>query len=128
MTTSTKAQQQTALGEGLALGAVLAGVEGVNGNKTTLELDFRAAWRDWPYASKFPAVKAGPSQDDVFRIMGKSANRSTPHVAEWSGAWPFVPVIIHDWSADELADSIHEQVPAEAWLNLVRDWLQRTAQ
>lgn len=35
----TKASEQTAVGEGLALGALMAGVNELTGNKTTLELD-----------------------------------------------------------------------------------------
>lgn len=123
MSPLSKAHQQTILGEGLALGAVLSGLDSLTGNPTTLKLDFRAAWRAWPHASRLPVIKAGPSQDDVLHILGKSSRRSTMHVAEWHGSWPFVPVILQDWSSDELAESIHEDIPAESWRDLVRTWL-----
>lgn len=102
----------------------MAGIDGVTGNKTTLELDFRRAWRRWPYAHHFPAVKAGPAQDDVLNIMSMSPRRRSPIAAEWQGQWPFVPVLINDdWTTDEVADIIHEDIPAEAWEQLVRAWL-----
>ena len=87
----TKAQQETALGAGLALGAVMLRIESVTGNKMSLELDFRAAWRDWSYTKYFPHVKAGPVHDDVLRILQKSATRRGTRVAMWERSWPFVP-------------------------------------
>lgn len=125
MTHLTKAQQETALGEGLALGAMILGVDAVNGNKTTLELDFRAAWRAWPHSSKLPAIDAGPSKDSLFPVLRKSVGRSTHHVAEWHGTWPFVPVILQDWTVNELADSIHEDITADSWRDLVKAWMKR---
>lgn len=122
--TLSKARQETALGEGLALGAFLAGVEAVNGNKGTLELNFRSAWRKWPHSSQLPSIKAGPAQDDVLRVLYKSERRATHHIAEWRGSWPFVPVLLQDWAVDELAESIHEEIPAQAWRDLVSAWLQ----
>ncbi|MFF1632637.1 hypothetical protein [Leifsonia sp. NPDC058248] len=121
---ATKAQQQTAVGEGLALGAIMLELEGVNGNKGTLELDFRRAWRDWKYAELFPAVKADFTRDDVLRIMHDSSRRRGPVVAHWEGSWPFVPVLrVEQWTADEVAESIDAPVPAQAWADLVRNWL-----
>ena len=119
----SKASEETASGEGLALGAVMLGIEGVTGNKTTLEFSFRTAWKNWPYRSHFPIIKAGPRRDDVFHILQKSSSRSTHHVAEWHGAWPFLPVLLYHWTFRELADSIHQNIPAEAWRDLVQNWL-----
>lgn len=42
----TGVQQQKAVGQGLALGALMLQVQAVNGDKGTLESDFRRAWRD----------------------------------------------------------------------------------
>ncbi len=123
---TTKAQQHTAVGEGLALGAWMLGVERVNGDKTRLELDFRAAWREWPYAHHFTTVKAGPAQDDVLHILRDSASRRGVVLAHWEGAWPFVPTLhVEGWDAREVAEKIMDEVPAQAWADLVRLWLQR---
>ncbi|NNC14049.1 hypothetical protein HII28_19500 [Planctomonas sp. JC2975] len=117
-------QQHTAVGEGLALGAIMLGLIEVNGSKGTLELDFRRAWRNWEYAALFPAVKAVGDRDDVIRILIDSHGRSGPRVARWDGSWPFVPVLrVEQWTADEVADSIDKRVPAHAWADLVRAWL-----
>ena len=116
-------RQRVALGEGLALGAHLLGIEQVGGNKTTLELSFRKAWRGWAYADKLPAINAGPSRDDLVHVLSKSSRRTTHHVAEWHGAWPFVPVILFDWTISALAEAIHDEIPASAWRDLVAAWL-----
>lgn len=101
----------------------MAGVAGVNGSKLTLELDFRRAWRGWPYARRFPTIKAGPAYDDVLHVLGKSGRRRGPIVAEWDGQWPFVPVLLQDWTHDEIAELIDEEIPADAWRDLVTAWL-----
>jgi hypothetical protein len=56
----------------------------------------------------------------------ESERRATHHVAEWRGSWPFVPELLHDWDVDELAESINEKIPAQAWQDLVIAWLQVT--
>jgi hypothetical protein len=102
-------------------------IESVTGNKTNLELDFRAAWRDWSYTKYFPQVKAGPVHDDVLRILRKSATRRGTRVAMWKGAGPFVPWTELDWSFKDLAVIIHEAIPAHAWEKIVRNWLRPTS-
>lgn len=119
----TKVTQQKALGEGLALGAIMAGISAIEGNKGNLELDFRAAWRRWPFADRFPSIKAGPAQDDIFvQVISSSANRRGP-VALWRGPWPYSPELVHDWEPDEVADVIDEAIPAAAWRDLAETWL-----
>lgn len=93
----------------------MAGFEHVHGNKGTLELDFRSAWRSWPYKDRYRTIKAGPQFDDVLHILAKSERRRSPIVAEWQGQWPFVPVLLQDWSFQEIAELIDHEVPAEAW-------------
>ena len=41
----SKAVQGTIVGEGLAIGAMMLDVPAITGNKSSLELDFRRAWR-----------------------------------------------------------------------------------
>ncbi|MBT2474662.1 hypothetical protein J7E68_08765 [Microbacterium sp. ISL-103] len=120
----TKARQQTVLGEGLALGALILGCQKVHGNRMALEFDFRRAWRAWPYTHLFPAVKVGPAQDDLFGIMQDSAGRRSTRPTYWEGAWPFTPVMRFDWTADEIAEHLSEEIPADAWRELVEAWLQ----
>lgn len=124
--TATRTQQLKTVGEGLALGAWMLGVTEVTGDTTRLQLDFRKAWREWAYAARFPAVKAGPDQDDVLHILRDSPSRGGVVLASWEGGWPFVPRIrMQDWEAHEVAEVLDESVPAEAWAGLVRQWLER---
>lgn len=122
--TQSKAQQETTIGEGLAVGAAMLGIEGVEGSKPTLEFDFRSAWRSWSYASKFPAVQTGPNADNVFHILRRSSRRATPHLAAWSESWPYAPVILVDWPLPDVADAVDEDVPGDAWAELVGAWLR----
>lgn len=120
----TKASEQKALAEGLALGAVMAGVDSLNGNKTALEFQFRTAWRGWAHADRFPSIKTGPAIDDLFvQVIGRSEGRRG-NVAEWRGRWPFVPVLVNDWDDyQEHAELIDDEVPSEDWQELVEAWL-----
>jgi hypothetical protein len=120
----SKALQETILGEGLAIGALMLGISSVTGNKSSLELDFRRAWRGWASAAHFPAVHAGPVDDSVFRILRSSSARATPHVAHWAGEWPYVPVLLVDWSLIEAAEHIDDRVPPNEWVALVDQWLK----
>lgn len=120
----SKARQQTIVGEGLALGALMLDVEQVHGRKQTLEFDFRRAWRDWPYRHLFPVVKAGPHYDDVIHILMDSAGRRSTRATYWEGSWPFIPMARFDWAAEEVAEHLEEEIPADAWCDLARAWLQ----
>lgn len=122
----TKTRQQVALGQGLALGALMLGVESVNGNKPDLEWDFRRAWQDWEYTHHFPAVHVSIPRNDVLHILYDSKGRRGPILAYWEGSWPFVPTLrVDGWTADEIAAIILESIPAAAWEKLVRSWLIR---
>lgn len=124
MSSSTKMQQQKTVDEGLALGVIMLGIEGVNSNKANLELDCRRAWRSWDHAYLFPAIRTGPAFDDVLHLLYRSARRRGPRVVRWEGAWPFRPVLlVDDWSADEIAELIDDDVPAKSWASLARGWL-----
>jgi hypothetical protein len=125
MTDLTRNAQVVALGEGLALGAIMNGIVGVNGQKSELEWAFRRAWRRWEGSRTLPAVNAGPSRDDVLlHAIEKSDRRRGPIVARWEGRYPFRPVLlVEGWSFDEVASSVHEQIPATAWERLVAAWL-----
>lgn len=102
----------------------MLGVAGLPGKKGELELDFRRAWRTWKYAVRYPAVKADFDRDDVFRIIYASPRRRGAVVAHWEGLWPFAPVLrVEGWTPEEIAESIDERVPAQAWSELVRTWL-----
>ena len=121
----TKAAQRRAVHEGLALGALMSGRTEVHGNRSTLEMQFRAAWRDWPHSTRFPHIEAGPAHDSVFiHVLGRSPRAQSGSVTHWDGQWPFVAMVKFDgWTHDQLAEVIDGAVPAEAWKALVDAWL-----
>jgi len=126
MTTASIAQQEKAVAEGLALGATMLDLPSIGGSKQSLESDFGRAWRNWRHRDRFLAIKAGPLQYSILRVLGKSATRSGPRVAYWTGDWPFVPVLENpEWGFDGLAEHIDEGITASAWMELVGAWQSR---
>jgi len=126
MTTTSIAQQEKSVAEGLALGATMLDITGIGGSMQSLESDFGRAWRDWRYRDRFPAIKASPLQHSIVRVLSKSASRRGPRVAYWTGDWPFVPVLEYpEWGFDGLAEHIDESIAASAWMELVGAWQKR---
>ncbi|MGX5770305.1 hypothetical protein ACWKWN_06085 [Microbacterium trichothecenolyticum] len=122
----TKARQRHAVGEGLALGAVMAGIPSVHGNAIALQFAFRRAWRAWDYADRFPAIKAGPAQDDIFHILDGEVRRRASTPTGWVSSWPYLPTADgNDW--DDIADIIDYEVPASAWRDLAVAWVGEPA-
>ena len=121
--TTTVARQETAVGEGLVLGAVMLGLSEIGGTKQALESDFGFAWRNWAHRDRFPSIKTGPAQYSIVGILGRSANWRPPAAAYWTGNWPFIPVVsFPEWGFDSFADHIDQGIPASAWMDLVRLW------
>lgn len=122
----TKAVQQTAVGEGFALGCVALGRHEFNGSKLAIVFAFIHAWRDWSYRSRFPAIRAGHDRNDLLSIISKSPRRRSPHLAGWVSEWPFVPYIADAWSPEEVADLLapEAEVPLGGWVQLVKHLLE----
>lgn len=126
-TTLSKASQHTALGEGLALGCLAAGIAEVEGGKVDIELAFRHAWRRWPHARAFPAVHAGPQRDDLLHILDRSEGRRSAHLTGWSSSWPFVPYLAKHSSLEDAAEHVagSSGVPLSGWIDLARTFVDR---
>ncbi len=105
----SKADQETAVGQGLALGCVALEGESFNTAKMTVELAFVHAWRSWSSRSHFPAVRAKLSRNDLLRIISKSPRRRSTHLTGWSNEWPFVPFISEHWSIKDVAELLEGQ-------------------
>lgn len=119
--TMTKARQETAVGEGLAVGVLALGIEAVTSSKMSVEFAFRRAWRDWPPRSRFPQVRADVERDSIVRILHDSENRRGSYVAFWTFGGPeYVPVLRQDWSIEECGDAVAEGsgVPFAQWVEL----------
>lgn len=128
----TKAAQQKAVGEGLAVGCLALGRTELPSGKTDVEFAFRHAWRRWAHVGSFPQVKAGPAQDDIYyQIMGRSENRQGPSLAYWEVGRTLRPQPVGEWTMDEADDSLRDSygLPLSAWVDLARlfcDDLTRT--
>jgi hypothetical protein len=119
--TMTKAQQETAVGEGLAVGVLAVGVEAVTSSKVSVEFAFRRVWRDWPPRSLFGQVRADVERDSIIRILRDSEDRRGSYVAYWTFDGPeYVPVLRQDWRVEECGDAIAEGsgVPFAQWVEL----------
>ncbi|WGD38245.1 hypothetical protein [Lysinibacter sp. HNR] len=116
----TKNRQQTIIGEGLALGCLDVGIEGLSANEVTISRAFRYAWVRWDYAKRFPAINAGPRYDDILTIMESSATRQGKPVAAFrpEPGWGFVPFLRKTVpTVEEAAARLHETsgIPLTAW-------------
>lgn len=123
--TLSKAMQETAVGEGLALGCVALGVDAIEGSKMDLELAFRHAWRAWPCRSTFPQVHADAERDDLLRILNKSEGRRSAHLSGWASQWPFVPYVAEAWTVEDVAEILQGStgVPFAGWIELARSFV-----
>jgi hypothetical protein len=123
----SKAVQQTAVGEGLALGCIALQRESFNGQKTSIELAFRHAWRAWEHSGRFPAVRADNHRDDLLGIIRRSPRRRSAQLSGWATEWPFVPVLADGWEIDDVAELLASQtgVPLSGWESLARLFLER---
>lgn len=121
--TMSKPVQQTAVGEGFALGCVALGCESFNDQKLSIELAFAHAWRRWPYSSRFPAVRG----DDIIGIIGKSPRRRSAHLSGWANEWPFEPYIADGWDAVDVADLLasEAEIPLAGWRDLAQTFFER---
>ena len=120
---NSEATQETEVAQGLALGALMLGVDNITGKKPTLEYAFRDVWRGWPHAERYSMIMIGPAYDDVFRVMDKSMRPPRNVLVHWKSQWPYVPARLVDWDDQDLADVINEHIPAAHWADLVRAWL-----
>ena len=120
---TSKARQQKAVGEGLAIGCLSLGYTELPSNKMNVEFAFRVAWRSWDYARQFPTVKTGPAQDDIYyAIMGRSQRRRGPRLAYWEIGRTLSPMLEDGYdleSAEELLVSFYG-IPLEGWQELAR--------
>lgn len=119
----TKARQQTAVGEGLAIGCIALGHTELSANKMAVEFAFQRAWRDWPQARMFPQIRAGLDRNDIYyQIMGRSGNRQGPRLAYWNVGRTLRPQLSEGSDMEDAEDLIEKfyELPMSAWANLAR--------
>jgi len=120
----TRVRQQTEVGEGLAVGCLVAGVHAIS---TTAPLDaaLARALDPWPWAARYPAVRRTPRLDDILR---RSAGRRGSRIARWSASGgQFVPQLCDDeWDLPAACTQLEETtaVPARRWCELAEAFLR----
>jgi hypothetical protein len=114
----TRARQETEIGEGLAVGCLVAGVHAIS-TAATLDVALVGALESWPWAARYPAVRRNPHLDDVLR---RSAGRRSSRIARWSpSGGQFVPQLCDDeWDLAAACVTLEETtaVPARRWCEL----------
>jgi hypothetical protein len=118
----SKAEQEIAVAEGLAVGCLALGVAAVTANKQALESAFRHAWRGWSETYRFPAVHATVPRNDIRQILVKSTRRRSPVRADWLCDKELEPGLVFDWGLEDTAEAIEEScgVPFASWIELAR--------
>lgn len=138
METRTKQQQTYAVSTGLALGLLLAGQPELAGNRTTVELSFRSAWRAWQHADRFPAVGAEvrAGRFNMPQMTATRGRRGVNGFISWSEGHPpavmVTPGVEWDAANPEDAEFLAAQatpgVSPDAWRELARLLLDRIGQ
>lgn len=121
--TLTRARQQTEIGEGLAVGCLVAGVHAIS-TAAALDAALVRALEPWPWAARYPAVRRTPRLDDVLR---RSVGRRASHIARWSASGgQFVPQLCDDeWNLTSACVQLEDTtaVPARRWCELAQAFL-----
>ena len=105
----TRDQQVKRVCEGLALGMIQTGVEGVTSGKFAIEMALSDAWSSWGDAPRFPSISGMKASNYIHLGMHRSATRQAT-VAAWrfSGAW-ITPYLIYDsWSVGEALEHLSD--------------------
>jgi hypothetical protein len=118
----TKVRQHTTVGEGLAVGVLALGVEGVTSSKIDVEFAFRHAWNGWSSKNRFPQVHASLERDDITHILSRSSGRRFAFIAEWEDGREYVPQLRQDWTVQEAGEAVEKASGLlwSEWLELAR--------
>jgi hypothetical protein len=128
------ARQRNAVSEGIALGLVLSGRTSIPFDKVAVDLAFEGAFRDWPYADRFPQVRTDlRNGSDGVRAMTRATQSKHVWVLFWdtSGRDLQVLTLQDDWSPEDEEDVAHAlhmidgEVPRTGWVTLAEDFLSR---
>jgi len=119
------------MSQGLALGLVMNDVWALPGGSTSsIELAFKHAWQAWPHHEKFPTIQLGVrSRVGTMRQMVAASKLKHVPYLYWDRD-EFEDVIrtresvnLDPLVLENLAQSIDESVPAEAWRDLAAVFL-----
>ncbi|MDD9206360.1 hypothetical protein PU560_07750 [Georgenia sp. 10Sc9-8] len=126
----TRAQDLTAVGEGLAAGCLSLGVTEVTPERTAVERAFCAAWRAWPYAHRFSSVQASETRNDIVQqVIRRSERCRLSYLAGWHVNGALVPYLRRNWSLEDLEELLeeHTAVPWSGWQRLAELFIDNLA-
>jgi hypothetical protein len=126
----TNPAQESYVTGGLALALIARDVTTIESDKVRFELAFEGAWRNWSYASTFPAIARRTGPDAYYQVVDdhRSRLRYRPVAAFYDGDNGHSVEIRRD--DDRLEDCIEELesdsgVPWAGWLKLADDFMSR---
>jgi len=124
----SKANQESYVAQGLALGVLSYDFDELPSDKCTFEFAFQHAWRRFPQRKRFPTVLGHRSADPIHALVGRSERRRGPIVAAWDteGRWIVPYVAIEGWDVDESGETLANwsDGPWHVWRSLARDFLK----
>lgn len=129
----TKEKQYITVSAGLALGIVLNPNLSDEQRRNPLgaepfifDLDFWRAWGTWRYAHYFPNISQQAEMNSrclkprIFVTENTARKRSGTSLITWEGKRINISPALQSggYSAEEVAEIIHESIPVEAWVEL----------
>ncbi|GAA1392746.1 hypothetical protein [Luteococcus peritonei] len=116
------ARLENAFSEGAALGVLMCGRDSIPRDKVRVEMAFRRAWRAWPYSSRFPFVSSNRRADEFYQLTHADYRKHT-----FGLFWDGCTVVSRNEYDDEvdfgfIANLVDEEIPAEAWRQLMQDF------
>ncbi|KAA1399908.1 hypothetical protein [Aeromicrobium ginsengisoli] len=125
-------RQRNAVSDGVALGLLMCDQGALPYDKVRIDLSFTGAWRGWEYKARFPQVTTDLSKGlDGIWAMTRVDERKRSFNLYWQndgGEWVIYPRGV--WSegqvdAEQAADSIDGDIPADGWRKLAAAFLER---
>ena len=141
MATLTKQQQYRTVSAGFALGLLMNGYNQISSDKPKTELNFSAAWREWSHRNVLPSADqtisgARKDRDLIGIITELDKDKRQPYVPfHWDAhALGGATVVIReamdfdpadDDDANFFARNISDKIPASAWQQLARNFIEK---
>lgn len=124
--TLTAVQQQTEIGEGLAVGTLVLGVTAITSRAEPLDVALSDALRSWPWAARYPMLMRR-SALELAPLLRASTGRRGSKIARWElSRGLFVPQLRDDdWDLAAACHRIEDSttIAARHWISLSRAFL-----
>ena len=136
MTVMTKQQQYRSVSAGFALGLIMNDCYEIPDYKPAVESAFGSAWRNWKYRNALPSADktlsgARKDVDVIWILLDLDKDKKKPYVPfHWDDHTVIVrPAADFDSTdqedLDQYAENICDEIPAQAWADLAKDFLEK---